>query len=108
MVTLLGLLMLGVAVGGPAVDGRVLPAWETLMAVVSPGGADVGEQYRRLAEVAVSAIVVEPLPADMPAGWDPARRRIVVGEAAVGEDARALSAVLAHELTHAVQDERHR
>lgn len=96
------------SLGGLVIDERLGPAWAALVAARTASGAEIGEQHRRLAELTVTAIVVEPLPAGLEAGWDGPRRRIVVAERIVGEDPRALAAVLAHEITHAVQDDRRR
>jgi hypothetical protein len=84
-------------------DPALVPAWELLLGVEVAGGRRLGAELAQVRDEAEVQIEVGPVPLDGYAQDQPSRRQVVVGEAIVGEDPRALAAVLAHEPMHVKQ-----
>ena len=98
------LLMASPAAGhAVAVDPALLPAWQALTTVRDREGRDVGESYAAIAEVTQVRIVVGPPLRGSLASYEWPANVITVSPDILGEDPRAVAAILAHELTHALQ-----
>jgi branched-chain amino acid transport system substrate-binding protein len=90
----------------PRVAAALMPAWRALTGIERTwaSGKSIGATFREIADATGVRIAVGPLP--LPSATGAYRRRdnaITLNEQLLGEDARALAAVLAHELTHARQ-----
>lgn len=90
----------------PRVDPRLMPAWRTLVGVTETWDDDgwdvIGDWAWRIAANTGVRVSV----GQAGGAWGGYHRRsnvIVVNERALGEDARAVAAVLSHELAHASQ-----
>src|SRR3954468_22480238 len=82
------------------------PAWETLTSstVMVPNGAEqvaLGPLMRTIAEGTGVRLQIGPLPEGVDGRYEVDANSLTVNDARTGEDAGALAAVLAHELTHA-------
>jgi hypothetical protein len=83
----------------PSIDPDLMPAWNALISVPS-------NDVRILREVHDRGVSIEF--GDLPSGVNGryGNEEVMINRVLAGEDARALAALLSHELTHAVQREK--
>ncbi|MDP8922829.1 MAG: hypothetical protein M3O34_08130, partial [Chloroflexota bacterium] len=88
----------------PTIDAALTPAWHALTGIdrAGPDGRSIGTSFREGVETTGVRVVVGELP-DAWAAYRVRDNTVTVNRAALGEDPRALAAVLGHEITHARQ-----
>ena len=99
-------LLLIVALLAPAsvdVHRRLVPAWETLLAVTERDGTPHGADYEPIAREAGVRIMLIASLARGRAGYYRGHRVVGIDPSLLSEESRAIAAILAHELTHAAQ-----
>jgi hypothetical protein len=82
---------------------RLAPAWEALVGLHDRPGRHIGGGYRDVARPGRLRLELGPIATGRFAEYRRPDASIVVGEQLAEEDPRALAAVLAHELWHALQ-----
>jgi hypothetical protein len=93
------------AAPGPQIDPLLLPAWETLMAFDeqnwNAGGS--GSMFRNIVETSRVRLVSGNAAIGSYGSYNRRTNTITISRSILGEDRRAIAAVLAHELLHVIQ-----